>query len=171
MSDAAPFAASFHELTDAQARASLLGCLDVPRWADELLAGRPYDDDAALLERARALCAGLTDDEVAQALSGHPRIGEKPSVGHNVSASQAEQRSVAASGSAVLEAIRVGNVAYERRFDRIFLVRAAGRSAEEVLEELTRRLRNSPEQEVREVAGQLGEITMLRLEQLLATLR
>lgn len=168
MSDSAP-ASPFHLLTDAQARAGLLGCLDVPRWADELLAGRPYDDDVALLDRARVLCAGLTDDEVAQALSGHPRIGEKPGAGHNAAASRTEQKSVATSGAAVLEAIRAGNVEYERRFDRIFLIRAAGRSAREILDELTRRLGNTSEQEAREVAGQLAEITVLRLTQLLGT--
>lgn len=163
-------AVRFNELPESRVRRQLLDCLDVPRWADELLADRPYADAAAILCRARQITAGLTDDEVAQALSGHPRIGERPGAGHNAAASRSEQQAVADSGAELAEAIRTGNVDYERRFDRIFLIRAAGRSAREVLDELTRRLGNAPEQEAREVAEQLAEITLLRLEHLLGSL-
>jgi 5-hydroxyisourate hydrolase len=45
----------------------------------------------------------------------------------------------------------------------VFLIRAAGRSSRQILDELRRRLGNSDEAERREVAGQLGEIALLRL--------
>ncbi len=61
-------------------------------------------------------------------------------------------------------ALQEGNVAYEERFDHVFLIRAAGRSPAEMLTELRRRLRNDPETEQREVAEQLRQITRLRLE-------
>ncbi len=56
-----------------------------------------------------------------------------------------------------------GNAAYEARFGRVFLIRAAGRSPEEMLAELERRLANDDETEAREAAGQLAEIALLRL--------
>ena len=67
----------------------------------------------------------------------------------------------------VRAALREGNLAYEERFDQVFLIRAAGRSPAEMLTELRRRLRNDPETEQREVAEQLRQITRLRLERLL----
>ena len=67
----------------------------------------------------------------------------------------------------VRQALREGNLAYEERFDQVFLIRAAGRSPAEMLAELRRRLRNDPATEQREVADQLREITRLRLERLL----
>ena len=50
----------------------------------------------------------------------------------------------------------------------MFLVRAAGRSAEEMLAELRRRLDNDEADERAEATEQLAQITRLRLEKLLA---
>jgi 2-oxo-4-hydroxy-4-carboxy-5-ureidoimidazoline decarboxylase len=58
------------------------------------------------------------------------------------------------------------NRQYEARFGRVFLIRAAGRSAADILAELRRRLHNEPADEAAEVATQLREIALLRLEQL-----
>ena len=46
-----------------------------------------------------------------------------------------------------------------------FLIRALGRSTEEILAELNRRLNNTPEQEQLEVKDQLSQIALLRLKQ------
>jgi hydroxyisourate hydrolase len=48
----------------------------------------------------------------------------------------------------------------------VFLIRAAGRSSREILDELHRRLATSDEAESREVGEQLGEIALLRLDAL-----
>jgi 2-oxo-4-hydroxy-4-carboxy-5-ureidoimidazoline decarboxylase len=56
----------------------------------------------------------------------------------------------------------------ERRFGHVFLIRAAGRSAGEMLVELRRRLDNDDARERTEVTDQLAQITRLRLETLLA---
>ena len=50
----------------------------------------------------------------------------------------------------VTAAIAAGNAAYEQRFGRVFLIRAAGRSPEQILAELQRRLRNDDETEAAE---------------------
>jgi 2-oxo-4-hydroxy-4-carboxy-5-ureidoimidazoline decarboxylase len=67
----------------------------------------------------------------------------------------------AATGVAV--AIAAGNAAYEERFGRVFLIRAAGRSPEAILAELRRRLGNDDDDEAREALRQLAEIAILRL--------
>ena len=61
-------------------------------------------------------------------------------------------------------ALREGNREYEERFGRVFLIRAAGRSAPQILASLRQRLENEPEVEERIVAGQLREIALLRLK-------
>lgn len=60
--------------------------------------------------------------------------------------------------------LREGNARYEARFGRVFLIRAKGRSGEEMLQALTRRLQHTADEEVAEALAQLREITMLRLE-------
>ncbi|WP_122261775.1 2-oxo-4-hydroxy-4-carboxy-5-ureidoimidazoline decarboxylase [Ornithinimicrobium cerasi] len=152
-------------LPDEQAAALLRGCLDVPRWVAEVLAGRPYGDRRGLLATADLAARSLTDAEVDAALAGHPRIGERPGEGHNVEASAREQAGVDADDAGTAARLAAGNAAYERRFDRVFLVRAAGRSAEEILAELERRLGNDDDTERAEVADTLRQIALLRLEQ------
>jgi len=150
-------------------RDQLLECLSVPRWADDVLADAPYDDRGALLARADEAARTLTDDELAQALAGHPRIGERPAAGHNAAASAREQAGVVSTGSTeVTERLAAGNAAYERRFDRVFLIRAAGRTADQMLAELERRLRNDDDAERAETVDNLRQIAMLRLEGMVA---
>ncbi|MDH2413072.1 2-oxo-4-hydroxy-4-carboxy-5-ureidoimidazoline decarboxylase [Nocardioides sp. CER19] len=141
-------------------RETLLGCLSVPRWADEVLAGQPYADQRALLEAAAAAAAELSDAELDQALAGHPRIGERGG-----DRSQAEQSGIDPSADDTAARLAAGNAAYEARFGRVFLIRAAGRDGEEILGELDRRLRNDDATERTETVDNLREIALLRLEQ------
>ena len=66
--------------------------------------------------------------------------------------------------AAVMVALAEGNREYEQRFDRVFLVRAAGRSSSEILAELRRRLGNDDETERAETVAALREIALLRLK-------
>lgn len=157
--------ARFNAAAPPEAREVLHSCLDVPRWVDAVLAGRPYPTVAVALDAAKAAADPLTPDEVDQALARHPRIGERPGGGDAESRmSRAEQSGVDVSDAEVQERLRAGNVAYEARFGRVFLIRAAGRDAREILASLEQRLGNDPETETQVVAGQLREIAVLRLE-------
>ena len=146
-------------------RDQLLACLSVPRWADDVLAGAPYDDRRSLLARADDAARELSEAELEQALAGHPRIGERAAAGHNAAASAREQAGVVSTGSTdVTERLVAGNRAYEERFGHVFLIRAAGRSGTEILAELERRLGNPPEAERGETVDNLRQIALLRLE-------
>lgn len=157
---------AFNALPEAQARARLAGCLDVDRWVDTVLAGRPYADRAALMKVAEVAAQSLTDDELASALAGHPRIGERAGAGQDEVASAREQAGVDPADAVLAGRLAEGNRAYEDRFDRVFLIRAAGRSGPEILAELERRLGADDETERAETVTQLREIALLRLEQL-----
>ncbi|WNB86548.1 2-oxo-4-hydroxy-4-carboxy-5-ureidoimidazoline decarboxylase [Cellulomonas sp. ATA003] len=99
--------------------------------------------------------------EIDEALSHHPRIGERAT-----GISRSEQASADADDPELVDAMARGNVAYEERFGRIFLIRAAGRSRREILAELDRRLVLDDDAERAEVAQQLREIAGLRLRTL-----
>jgi 2-oxo-4-hydroxy-4-carboxy-5-ureidoimidazoline decarboxylase len=158
--------AAFNALAEEDARARLARCLDVPRWVDEILAGRPYADGAALVARAEETARELSDAELAAALAAHPRIGERAgSSAHDPELSSREQSGVNAADHRLAERLADGNRAYEARFDRVFLIRAAGRSGEEILAELERRLGNTDADERAETVTQLREIALLRLGQ------
>ena len=161
-----PTVESFNALPDDEARARLETCLAVPRWVEDVLAGRPYRDDASLWDRAERAALKLDEAELAAALSRHPRIGERPSApGHEAAFSRQEQAGVDGSDTELARRLAEGNRAYEERFDRVFLIRAAGRSAHEILGELERRLQNDDATERSETVTQLREIAMLRLRQ------
>jgi 2-oxo-4-hydroxy-4-carboxy-5-ureidoimidazoline decarboxylase len=144
-------------------RDQLLSCLSVPRWADEVLAGEPYADPDALLAAAEAAARSLSDDELDQALAAHPRIGERG--GARMSdQSRREQAGVDPTTGDTAARLATGNAAYEERFGRVFLIRAAGRDAEAILAELDRRLGNDEETERAETVDNLRQIALLRLE-------
>ena len=140
-------------------------CADIDSWVDGVVDGRPYDDLADLISRADALARTWTPTEVEKALADHPRIGERHAgTGASAEMSGGEQAGVDPHDADVQRRLAAGNAAYEDRFDRIFLVRAAGRSAEEILALLEERLANDPETELAVTSGQLREIALLRLE-------
>lgn len=158
---------AFDALPHDEARAKLLACLAVPRWADEVLAARPYAAWAPLQDSATQAAAHLTDEELAAALARHPRIGERPGAAHEAEHSRREQAGVDPGDREQAARLVAGNAAYERRFDRVFLIRATGRSTAEIIDELGRRLASTDEVERAEVVTQLREIALLRLEEVI----
>lgn len=156
---------AFNALPEPEARDRLAECLDVPRWVETVAAGRPYADLDALHATARA-AAALDDEELEQALARHPRIGERAGAGHDAAHSAREQAGVDPADREVAERIAAGNVAYEERFDRVFLIRASGRTGPQILAELERRLGNDDDAERAETVEQLTQIALLRLDQL-----
>lgn len=155
---------AFNRLPEGEARAGIEACLGVDRWVDEVVAARPYADVAALLEQGRASAENLTDDELASALSRHPRIGETSPAGTQEAAYSAAEQSELGSGDAA-NRLDSANQHYEESFGRVFIIRAAGRDTAEILAELERRLGNTDEAERREVVSELRQIALLRLEQ------
>ena len=159
-----PSLAEFNSAPADRAGESLRACNAAARFAAEVGAGRPYPDVETLVRRAGEVARGLTWDEVTAALAAHPRIGDRVSgASAEASASRREQASMGRADAAVRTAIVEGNRAYEERFGHVFLIRAAGRSPEEMLTELHRRLSADPGDERAEVTEQLAQITGLRV--------
>ena len=158
----------FNLLDREQARDVVRPCVDIARWVDGVVDARPYSTVEELLTVARETASPWTIAEIDGALARHPRIGERVRGAHpEASLSRLEQAGIDPGDARVAEALAAGNRAYEERFGRVFLIRAANRTPGEILAALQARMAHSPEQEIPVVAGQLREIAVLRLEGLL----
>jgi OHCU decarboxylase len=104
---------------------------------------------------------GLTDEEWLEAMRAHPRIGERGGADSTREQSRAMQAS-----NQTLSRLAAENRRYEERFGHVFLIFASGRSAEEILAELRRRIHNKPGQELQEAKRELRRIALMRVERL-----
>ena len=143
-------------------------CVHIPRWASDIEQQRPFASKEALMRYANQCATAWEWEEIATALATHPRIGEKQA---KVALSRKEEDFSEREQAAISQdeetqhALLEGNIAYEKKFDFIFLIRAAGRSSEDILTALNYRLKNDLYNEKRIVHQQLLEIALLRLEQ------
>ena len=145
---------------------AMLACCGSHRWARAMVALRPIASVVKLSESADAVWATMEEPDWMEAFACHPRIGERKAA-HAVpkSAAWSAQEQSSASGAAerVLAELAAGNALYEERYGFTYIVRATGKSAEEMLSILNRRLAGSREAELREAAEQQRQITQIRL--------
>jgi 2-oxo-4-hydroxy-4-carboxy-5-ureidoimidazoline decarboxylase len=134
------------------------------RWIERLVGGRPYESLGRLTAASDAAIAALSWPDIGEALAAHPRIGDRAQGrGQEASWSRQEQAATAGVGGDVQARLRAGNAEYEERFGHIFLIRATGRSAEDMLAALHARLGHDPEAERQVVRAELRQIVRLRL--------
>lgn len=138
------------------------------RWVSELCGLNPYFSLADLLNKGASAWSRCAEDDWKEALEGHPRIGEKAS-GSGLSAqwSKKEQSAAQVADDDILNRLREAQAGYFQKFGFIFLICASGRSSEEILREVERRMNNSPAEEMQILAAEQGKIIHLRLEKLL----
>ena len=87
---------------------------------------------------------------------------------HDAAHSTREQSGVDRDDADLARRLEEGNRAYEDRFGRVFIVRAAGRSGTDILEHLQQRLDNSDELERAATIDQLTQIAVLRMKEALS---
>jgi 2-oxo-4-hydroxy-4-carboxy-5-ureidoimidazoline decarboxylase len=161
--------------SDDELRVRLHSCCAADAWVQRILAGRPYESEAALLTASDQATAALDEHGLTQALAGHPRIGERaPDHGGDARSagwSRGEQAGVTDAGADVLGRLAAANAAYEDRFGHVYLVCASGRDGAELLAICEARLDNDPETERAVVLEELAKINQLRLIKLLGEAR
>jgi OHCU decarboxylase len=164
--------ARWNRLPIDEAMRSILPCCGSQAWAQRMVARRPFVDEAALVVASDETWRNLTRSDWMEAFHSHPRIGESRASqslpgqfppAQSVAWSVREQRSVEVADADTKIALSDANREYERRFNRIFIVCATGKSAPEILESLRRRLKNDAETELHEAAEQQRRITEIRL--------
>jgi len=152
----------------AEAAREILPCCGSTAWSNQLAARRPIHNEVALLAACDEVWRNLPEPDWVKAFGSHPRIGESraPAGASAPSASWSgeEQEKVIASGEELKLALAEGNRVYERRFNRIFIVCATGKSASEILEILERRLQNDDRTELLVAAEEQRQIAHIRLK-------
>ncbi len=145
-------------------------CCGAERWVVAMADRRPFGGLPRLLEAAETEWAALTPADWREAIDHHPRLGgtdlASPRFDGTRSLSEGEQAGVLDAAEATRKALANAQREYEERFGFIFLIRASGRSAAEILSELERRMMNDPETELAVAARELRKIARLRLERL-----
>ena len=155
---------SFNAAPARDAERTVLACCASGTFAKAIAGGRPYPDAAALLAAVDAAFKALNWDDIVEAMSEHPRIGDRAVRG---GMSAAEQSGAAAASDAVRQGLADGNLAYEQRFGHVFLICASGLSGQEMLDQLRARLENDEEAERTVVRAELRKITRLRMTKML----
>jgi 2-oxo-4-hydroxy-4-carboxy-5-ureidoimidazoline decarboxylase len=142
----------------------LRACCAADAWLSRMQLARPFESTKAMLDLSDDIVLGLDDTALDQALGAHARIGERR-LGSTAEDrwSRSEQAGALTAETELQERIAAGNRAYEERFGHVFLIRAAGRSAEEMLAALEERLGNDRDTERDVVRRELAEIVRLRL--------
>jgi len=160
-----------NSLLPAQAEAELLKCCGCRNWARAMTEARPFASLEDLLDKADSLWRSLTEEDWLEAFRAHPKIGEqKAATAQSEQArswSTQEQSGTVSAGAETKAALATGNQEYEKRFGFIFIVCATGKTSEEMLAILNRRLQNEPGTELSVAAAEQRKITRLRLEKLL----
>jgi OHCU decarboxylase len=149
----------------ASADQAFLRCCGSTRWARAMSAARPFASATALTDAADTIWDGLAPADWREAFAAHPRIGDRTS---DVWAG-GEQAGAANASSDVSRRLAEANRAYEARFGYIFIVCASGKTAEEMLAIVERRMANDADRELRAAADEQRQITRLRLAKLLAS--
>jgi 2-oxo-4-hydroxy-4-carboxy-5-ureidoimidazoline decarboxylase len=154
-------AASVDEALDA-----MVACCGAQRWAAAMVARRPIGSVEQLSEAADEVWSTMEEADWMEAFACHPRIGERKAThasAQSAAWSRQEQMSANTAAERILSDLAAGNARYEQRFGFTYIVCATGRSAEEMLEILNRRLASDRAAELREAAEQQRQIMQIRL--------
>jgi len=162
-------------MPEPELRAALLTCCGSTAWGaamsrERATTGRSFRSLDALKARAGELLRGLGPADWDEAFRAHPRIGEKKAEGPQSALAQSmsasEQSKVDGASQATLDKLREANRAYEAKFNRIYIVCATGKTAEEMLAIAEERMKSDPETELRRAVDEQRKITELRLERM-----
>jgi OHCU decarboxylase len=153
-----------------EALAAMIACCGARRWAQAMVARRPIRTVAELSAAADEEWARMEEADWMEAFACHPRIGGRKAARASEQSparsrrwSNQEQSSTHEAAVRVLAELAAGNELYEQRFGFGYIVCATGKSAEEMLGILNRRLAGDRDSELREAAEQQRQITQIRL--------
>jgi len=161
-----PTLAAWNEADPATALDAMIACCGARRWAAAMIALRPIGSIGELSETADRVWSFMEETDWMEAFACHPRIGQRTAA-HATALSAAwsrqEQSSATSATAVVLDELAEANAIYEQHFGFTYIVCATGRSAEEMLVILKRRLANDRIAELREAAEQQRQIMQIRL--------
>jgi 2-oxo-4-hydroxy-4-carboxy-5-ureidoimidazoline decarboxylase len=158
--------AEWNKADEASALEAMIACCGAKRWAAAMVALRPIESVFELSEAADRVWGTMQEADWMEAFACHPRIGERKAAhatAKSVAWSRQEQSSATSLAEQTRSELAEDNALYEERFGFTYIVCATGKSAEEMLAILKRRLNSDRATELREAAEQQRQITQIRL--------
>lgn len=158
--------AAWNEADEATALEAMVACCGARRWAEEMVALRPIESVLEMNAAADRVWSEMAEADWLEAFACHPRIGDGKNAHTSAKSaawSRQEQSSAGSAAEKVLAELAEGNAQYEQQFGFTYIVCATGKSAEEMLAILKRRLASDRKTELHEAAEQQRQITQIRL--------
>ncbi|WP_310558372.1 2-oxo-4-hydroxy-4-carboxy-5-ureidoimidazoline decarboxylase [Flavobacterium sp.] len=156
----------FNTLDVATATKHLMDCCGSTQWASSMMAHFPFTSEKELVD----LSGKIWYDECGEkdwreSFTHHPKIGDVKSLTEKFAGK--EQAGVAVATTQTIEALAQANTNYESKNGFIFIVCATGKSANEMLQILLDRLKNTVEEELHIAMGEQQKISIIRFRKLL----
>ena len=99
--------AEFNNIEKNERTRLLMSCCFCSRWASELSAGGPFLSIQDLIEKASLCWSGMSETDILEAFSGHPRIGDVKDLEEKYGSSpMEEQASVRLAKTRTLELLK-----------------------------------------------------------------
>lgn len=160
--------AEFDHLANEQKKDILHQCCGSANWVNKMIAALPAEDLIDLLEIAEDQWYACSKQDWLEAFSHHPKIGDLQSIEEKFNSTAhfaaGEQAAIKQTSENTLRELAEDNQQYEKKFGYIFIIAAAGRSADEMLAGLKARLQNDPDEEIKIAMEEQLRITKSRLE-------
>lgn len=157
---------AWNKADEAKALEAMIACCGAQRWAAAMVGLRPISSIVDLSEAADRVWSTMTEADWMEAFTRHPRIGERTAAQASAKPaawSRQEQAAISDAEEKALSELAEGNARYEEKFGFTYIVCATGKSADEMLAILKRRLTRDRATELREAAEQQRQITQIRL--------
>lgn len=159
----------FKVLDESELSENLLKCCGSTNWVKAMCDNFPKEK-GKLFEYAEKTWYDLDEKDWLEAFTHHPKIGDLASLekkfGSTKDFTTNEQSSVNQASMETLKELAEYNDKYEKKFGFIFIVCATGKTADEMLSLIKKRINNNYDTELKIAMGEQNKITKLRLEKL-----
>ncbi len=146
-------------------------CCGSKKWIKGMIKARPYDDKQSLHNTSDNIWQKVSTKDILEAFTHHPQIGDIDSLKKKFASTSKwagnEQQGTSETSDEILLALKQGNEDYLNKFGFIFIVCATGKSAQEMLNSLLKRLPNDKAIELHIAAAEQNKITHIRIDKLL----
>lgn len=162
----------FQNKSQSEVKQALEKCCGSNRWVANMAETFPLSNERELFDQAISIWQNdCGEEDVLEAFSHHPQIGDVKSLTEKFSSTSAwaeeEQRGTTSASNVIIENLAQLNRDYTDKFGFIFLVCATGKSAEEMSQLLSARLKHTREEELQIAKAEQLKISLLRLQKLI----
>lgn len=166
---------NLNALSKADAFTKFEQCCVSKIWANSMVDNRPFANENDLIKKAASIWFNdCSDNDFKEAFTGHPKIGDVESLklkfANTKEWASGEQSKMSEANEATIKKLAKANTDYETKFGYIFIVSASGKSAEEMLAIINKRLNHITVDELDVAMNEQHKITVIRLQKMIAGL-